>query len=84
MCIRDSLDLALAEGLGEGFGVEALGGGDLGQSLVAGDDHPVSYTNLRAHETVLDIVCRLLLANKKKQKKKKLHTRSILLLYTQR
>ena len=25
---------------------------------------PVSYTHLRAHETVLDIVCRLLLANK--------------------
>ena len=26
----------------------------------------VSYTHLRAHETVLDIVCRLLLENKKK------------------
>ena len=25
----------------------------------------VSYTHLRAHETVLDIVCRLLLENKK-------------------
>ena len=25
---------------------------------------PVSYTHLRAHETVLDIVCRLLLENK--------------------
>ena len=25
---------------------------------------PVSYTHLRAHETVLDIVCRLLLAQK--------------------
>ena len=25
----------------------------------------VSYTHLRAHETVLDLVCRLLLANKK-------------------
>jgi len=23
--------------------------------------HPVSYTHLRAHETVLDLVCRLLL-----------------------
>ena len=28
---------------------------------------PVSYTHLRAHETVLDIVCRLLLEQKKKQ-----------------
>ena len=28
---------------------------------------PVSYTHLRAHETVLDIVCRLLLEKKKKR-----------------
>ena len=27
----------------------------------------VSYTHLRAHETVLDLVCRLLLEKKKKQ-----------------
>ena len=26
---------------------------------------PVSYTHLRAHETVLDLVCRLLLEQKK-------------------
>ena len=31
---------------------------------------PVSYTHLRAHETVLDIVCRLLL----EKKKRKTHT----------
>ena len=31
----------------------------------------VSYTHLRAHETVLDIVCRLLLEKKIIQKKKK-------------
>ena len=29
---------------------------------------PVSYTHLRAHETVLDLVCRLLLEKKKKNK----------------
>ena len=29
---------------------------------------PVSYTHLRAHETVLDIVCRLLLEKKKEHK----------------
>src|SRR5664280_2329578 len=29
-------------------------------------DHPVSYTHLRAHETVLELVCRLLLEKKKK------------------
>eukprot|EP00656_Telonema_subtile_P041506 TRINITY_DN46691_c0_g1_i1.p1 TRINITY_DN46691_c0_g1~~TRINITY_DN46691_c0_g1_i1.p1 ORF type:complete len:165 (-),score=16.56 TRINITY_DN46691_c0_g1_i1:1-495(-) len=31
----------------------------------------VSYTHLRAHETVLDIVCRLLLEKKKEKKKRK-------------
>ena len=30
----------------------------------------VSYTHLRAHETVLDLVCRLLLEKKKKKRKK--------------
>ena len=29
---------------------------------------PVSYTHLRAHETVLDLVCRLLLEKKNTQK----------------
>src|SRR5665811_289094 len=32
---------------------------------------PVSYTHLRAHETVLDLVCRLLLEKKKKKTQKK-------------
>ena len=31
------------------------------------DGVPVSYTHLRAHETVLDLVCRLLLEKKKYQ-----------------
>ena len=31
----------------------------------------VSYTHLRAHETVLDLVCRLLLEKKTQQKHKK-------------
>ena len=31
-----------------------------------GRPDPVSYTHLRAHETVLDLVCRLLLEKKKK------------------
>ena len=30
--------------------------------------NPVSYTHLRAHETVLDLVCRLLLEKKKKHR----------------
>src|SRR5664280_3660495 len=40
--------------------------GDLGPSDGGGD--AVSYTHLRAHETVLDLVCRLLLEKKKKTK----------------
>ena len=34
-------------------------------------DGAVSYTHLRAHETVLDLVCRLLLEKKNKKNKKK-------------
>ena len=46
-----------------GQGAPKLGaGGD-----VEGGQGPVSYTHLRAHETVLDLVCRLLLEKKKKQ-----------------
>ena len=37
---------------------------------------PVSYTHLRAHETVLDLVCRLLL-EKKKTKNKKLKNKKL-------
>ena len=65
MCIRDSLP-----GVGE---VEL---GDVDPVLLrqldedpdrgGGEDpEPVSYTHLRAHETVLDLVCRLLLEKKK-------------------
>ena len=38
---------------------------------------PVSYTHLRAHETVLDLVCRLLL-----EKKTEKHSHIRLLLYS--
>ena len=34
----------------------------------------VSYTHLRAHETVLDLVCRLLLEKKKNQELSKVAT----------
>ena len=36
----------------------------LGRNALASDTAPVSYTHLRAHETVLDLVCRLLLEKK--------------------
>ena len=38
---------------------------------------PVSYTHLRAHETVLDLVCRLLLEKKKKKKPAKSSTSNL-------
>ena len=40
---------------------------EIGRDLPAGaySLYPVSYTHLRAHETVLDLVCRLLLEKKK-------------------
>ena len=39
--------------------------------------NPVSYTHLRAHETVLDLVCRLLLEKKNNKKTKHTNTLSI-------
>ena len=44
---------------------------DVGGKLFPNDLVAVSYTHLRAHETVLDLVCRLLLEKKKQQKNKK-------------
>src|SRR5665811_2537465 len=38
----------------------------VGRARCGGTNTPVSYTHLRAHETVLDLVCRLLLEKKKK------------------
>eukprot|EP00656_Telonema_subtile_P052136 TRINITY_DN7181_c0_g1_i1.p2 TRINITY_DN7181_c0_g1~~TRINITY_DN7181_c0_g1_i1.p2 ORF type:complete len:232 (-),score=45.94 TRINITY_DN7181_c0_g1_i1:16-711(-) len=38
-------------------------------AVTGGGIEPVSYTHLRAHETVLDLVCRLLLEKKKITKK---------------
>ena len=45
-----------------------------GGKLIKGQSatvNAVSYTHLRAHETVLDLVCRLLLEKQKTQKKKR-------------
>ena len=67
MCIRDRRSAEIA------IGGDVLG--EILQDMPAVMDNfvvgtafePVSYTHLRAHETVLDIVCRLLLEKKNTQ-----------------
>ena len=64
MCIRDSYHAVLNK---KGTNVMSLGvqSGGTSKSLVGNPRfQAVSYTHLRAHETVLDIVCRLLLEKK--------------------
>ena len=64
MCIRD-------RGVGRRVDVDQarrrpsqFDGRHGGHGRVGHGDDPVSYTHLRAHETVLDLVCRLLLEKK--------------------
>ena len=67
----------MSELLGQQIVVENVGGagGMVGSARVA---RSVSYTHLRAHETVLDLVCRLLL-EKKKNIINKIKTKRLLL-----
>ena len=64
MCIRDSAWAfrKLRPIFRERSKIQAEVTGRLGESM--GGVRAVSYTHLRAHETVLDIVCRLLLEKK--------------------
>ena len=67
---RQGLQL-LADGLGHFAGGDGDGARQAGHLVAPLHLHlqplvPVSYTHLRAHETVLDLVCRLLLEKKKK------------------
>ena len=65
MCIRDSIrtDAQRGDGVFEKSikALQMLNEVGYGKS----DTGSVSYTHLRAHETVLDLVCRLLLEKKK-------------------
>ena len=64
MCIRDSIvDGIDFEG---GFSMQGakLQGYGTKEEPAYLTFYPVSYTHLRAHETVLDLVCRLLLEKK--------------------
>ena len=62
MCIRDSLGGVKAHAF---HGGDELVGVGVAVGLFQRGDDAVSYTHLRAHETVLDLVCRLLLEKKK-------------------
>ena len=65
MCIRDSvISFAREKGWFSGKD-EEFSFADSYAPLRASTLRTVSYTHLRAHETVLDIVCRLLLEKKK-------------------
>ena len=77
MCIRDSnneLREFIVSSLSYLFNIiESINGKEAlnlaikySPDLIVSDIMTVSYTHLRAHETVLDLVCRLLLEKKKK------------------
>ena len=79
MCIRDRY-AATTTGTSTGAvncmhdSMTGAGGGVAMVNMLLG---AVSYTHLRAHETVLDIVCRLLLEKKNKEKKTKKKNRHV-------
>ena len=61
---RQDMDLKLAEkiAIDDDYFYETY---NVPAPATASSPAPVSYTHLRAHETVLDLVCRLLLEKKK-------------------
>ena len=65
MCIRDSQDQRVMVVRDEVKVVSVTKGGKRESYNCTPQCNPVSYTHLRAHETVLDLVCRLLLEKKK-------------------
>ena len=64
MCIRDSTYSvsAVQETYRSEYAIVKAGAASLAPIVLTLS--PVSYTHLRAHETVLDLVCRLLLEKK--------------------
>ena len=76
MCIRDSREHAIEAVVVEVGIPDVVGRRREDRDQPAIGEHPVSYTHLRAHETVLDLVCRLLL-EKKKHKRKITHKSSV-------
>eukprot|EP00826_Nyctotherus_ovalis_P014201 TRINITY_DN13932_c0_g1_i1.p1 TRINITY_DN13932_c0_g1~~TRINITY_DN13932_c0_g1_i1.p1 ORF type:complete len:128 (-),score=26.58 TRINITY_DN13932_c0_g1_i1:18-401(-) len=62
-CVGSNVPLSIRNGWWK-YPLYALG------TLMGAYAAPVSYTHLRAHETSLHLVCRLLLEKKKKKKRK--------------
>ena len=65
MCIRDRVTEAHHERPGYEARDRSLADTLEAHADLPRDLEPVSYTHLRAHETVLDLVCRLLLEKQK-------------------
>ena len=66
MCIRDSSFSGPHPAGNVGVQIHAISPINKGDLVWTVSVQAVSYTHLRAHETVLDLVCRLLLETKKK------------------
>ena len=64
MCIRDRLHRLGALLPARELALFETDGGRTAAGSARALSEPVSYTHLRAHETVLDLVCRLLLEKK--------------------
>ena len=68
MCIRDRAYVLSQLPSAVPFAISTNGGADFAVSATEAVLEAVSYTHLRAHETVLDLVCRLLLDKKNTNK----------------
>ena len=64
MCIRDRIGRAFNQQVADEQTPDAEGAQVVDHRPFIQWVAPVSYTHLRAHETVLDLVCRLLLEKK--------------------
>ena len=64
MCIRDSGTVEALEPIDSDSWVISVQWHPEDTAARDPQQQPVSYTHLRAHETVLDLVCRLLLEKK--------------------
>ena len=79
MCIRDSLRATREGRHAEETETQEHGAGKRHHEGDLPEDRAVSYTHLRAHETVLDLVCRLLL-DKKQTHNTHTHTHNVTLI----